>query len=159
MNLRLRWIQHGANLAVTGTGLVYLVMKFLLDPVDEWSVVNHPWQPTFQHLHVLFSPLLVFAFGLLFQIHVLARWQKKPTGRASGLALASSFLVMAASGYLLQISVGEGWRTAFSWMHLGSGLLWIVFTGLHLGVTLRLRRRRGALASLFRGLSDPERSV
>ena len=52
---------HLANLAVSGTGLVYAWMRYLAEPVDEWAIVNHPWQPHTQHLHILTAPLLVFA--------------------------------------------------------------------------------------------------
>ncbi len=48
-------------------------MKFLMESADEWAVVNHPWQPHVQHLHVLAAPLLVFACGLLWKNHVLEK--------------------------------------------------------------------------------------
>ncbi|MDF1562865.1 MAG: hypothetical protein P1V51_07465 [Deltaproteobacteria bacterium] len=149
MSPALRWVQHGANLSVTATGLVYLWMKFLLEPADEWAVVNHPWQPTLQHLHVLAAPLLVFTFGLLFQVHLAARLRLGPAGRLTGLGLASTFVAMAASGYLLQISVAEGWRAAFSWMHLGSGGLWVALSVAHTLVALRVRRSRRAMERIL----------
>jgi hypothetical protein len=31
-------------------------MRCLAEPADEWAVVNHPWQPHLQHLHVLAAP-------------------------------------------------------------------------------------------------------
>ena len=64
---------HLINLAVCGTGLVYAWMRYLVEPVDEWAVVNHPWQPHMQHLHVLLAPLLVFAVGLIWSAHVLGK--------------------------------------------------------------------------------------
>ena len=67
-----RLFLHVANGLVGGTGLVYAAMRYLMNPTDEWSVVNHPWQPHVQHLHVLVAPLLVFAAGLIWSRHVSA---------------------------------------------------------------------------------------
>jgi hypothetical protein len=99
-----RWLLDVANLLVVGTGIVYAVMKYLMEPADEWTVVNHPWQPHVQHLHVLAAPLLVFAGGLIWRHHVLKRLRDKGSnGRASGLALALQFAPMVLSGYLIQV--------------------------------------------------------
>jgi hypothetical protein len=120
------WLLHASNLAVGGTGLVYAWMRYLARPADEFAVVNHPWQPAVQHLHVLVAPLLVFALGLVWTEHV---WRRVRTGfrarRRTGLALLGLFAPMALSGYLLQISVEEGWRTAWIWIHVATSLLWI----------------------------------
>ena len=57
------WLQHLANVLVGGTGLVYGWMRYFAEPADEFSVVNHPWQPDLHSLHVITAPLLVFASG------------------------------------------------------------------------------------------------
>ena len=116
---------HLANLAVSGTGLIYAWMSYLLQPVDEWAVVNHPWQPLVQHLHVLSAPLLVFAIGLIWSVHALAKLRNGRRGRTSGLGLMALFLPMAASGYLLQVAVDPGWRRTWIWVHDVSSLLWV----------------------------------
>ena len=69
-----RWLVHTANLLVGGTGLVYAWMRYFMRPADEWAVVNHPWQPHLQHLHVLVAPTLVFAVGLIWTGHVVAKY-------------------------------------------------------------------------------------
>lgn len=120
------WGQHVANLLVGGTGLVYAWMRYLAEPADEFAVVNHPWQPDVQHLHVLTAPLLVFATGLIWSDHV---WKRVRSGfqprRKLGLALFGLLVPMIASGYLLQVAVGEKARTAFGWIHLATSLAWI----------------------------------
>ncbi len=119
-------LQHLSNLLVGGTGLVYFVMLYFMQPADEFAVVNHPWQPHVQHLHVLFAPLLVFATGLIWRTHFWAKYKSgRPARRFSGLELGLSFVPMTASGYLLQISVEASWRTVWGWVHLVTGLLWI----------------------------------
>jgi len=116
---------HLANLAVSGTGLVYAWMRYLAEPVDEWAIVNHPWQPLMQHLHVLSAPLLVFAIGVIWSVHAIAKLRNGRRGRASGLGLMALFLPMAASGYLLQVAVDPEWRRRWVVIHVVSSLLWV----------------------------------
>ena len=126
-----RWIVHLANLAVGGTGVVYAVMVHLVEPADEWAVVNHPWQPHVQHLHVLVAPLLVFAVGLLWRGHVVARLRNGSRRRPSGLSLLGLFVPMTASGYLLQVAVDPWWRSVWAWLHLATGVLWLASFAAH----------------------------
>jgi len=116
---------HLVNLAVCGTGLVYAWMRYLAEPVDEWAIVNHPWQPLMQHLHVLSAPLLVFAVGVIWSVHAIAKLRNGRRGRASGLGLMALFLPMAASGYLLQVAVDPEWRRRWVVIHVISSLLWV----------------------------------
>ncbi len=128
-----------ANLAVAGTGLVYAWMRYAVTPTDEWAVVNHPLQPLVQHLHVLAAPLLVFAIGLIWSGHVVARLHNGRRNRAAGLGLMVLFLPMAASGYLLQVAVDELWRERWIWVHVAASLAWIATFAIH-QVTARFAR-------------------
>ena len=121
-----------ANLLVVGTGIDYAGMKYMMESADEWAVVNHPWQPHVQHLHVITAPLLVFAGGLIWKHHVLARLRDNGSdGRLTGLGLAVQFVPMVMSGYLIQISVSEIWRSVWVGIHLVSSALWIVMAVAH----------------------------
>ena len=122
---------HLANLAVSGTGLVYAWMSYLAEPVDEWAVVNHPYQPLVQHLHVLAAPLLVFAIGMIWSVHAIAKLRNSRRGRASGLGLMMLFLPMAASGYFLQVAVDPDWRRGWVVIHIVSSLLWVLALAVH----------------------------
>jgi len=127
-----RWLLNVANLLVAGTGIVYAGMKYMMESANEWAVVNHPWQPHVQHLHVIAAPLLVFAGGLIWKHHVLARLRDNGSnGRLSGLGLALQFVPMVMSGYLIQISVSETWRSVWVGIHLVSSGLWIVTAAAH----------------------------
>ena len=121
------WCQHLANVLVGGTGVVYAWMRYLAEPADEFSIVNHPWQPDVQHLHVLTAPLLVFASGLIWRDHV---WRRIRSGfqprRKLGLLLFAMLVPMIASGYLLQVAVDEAWRERWAWTHLVTSLVWVV---------------------------------
>lgn len=127
-----RWLLDISNLLVGGTGVVYAVMIYLMESPDEWTVVNHPWQPHVQHLHIVAAPLLVFACGLLWNRHVLAKLSANdPRGRITGLALVIQLIPMVLSGYLIQVSVSEGWRTIWVWVHLVTSFAWIMMTIAH----------------------------
>lgn len=121
-----RWLFDLSNLLVGATGIVYVVMKYFMEAADEWAVVNHPWQPHVQHLHVLTAPLIVFAGGLLWRHHVLDRMKNSGrNGKATGYALIAQFVPMVLSGYLIQVSVSETWRSVWIWVHLITAGLWL----------------------------------
>ncbi len=126
------WLQHLSNLLVGGTGLVYFVMKHLMTSDDPFAVVNHPMQPHVQHLHVLAAPLLVFATGLVWSRHVAPRLDRPELRQwRSGISLIAGFIPMVASGYLLQISVDDPWRTIWLWAHLITSALWMLGYAVH----------------------------
>ena len=118
---------HLSTALVGGTGLVYAWMVYLVRPTDPYAVVNHPWQPHLQHLHVLVAPLLVFAAGLVWKRHI---WAGVTAGtgesRRTGLTLALAFVPMVASGYLLQTAVEPAWRRAWLIVHLAASALWLL---------------------------------
>lgn len=118
-------VLQGANLAVSGTGLIYAWMRYLVQPTDEWAVVNHPWQPLVQHLHVLAAPTLVFAVGLIWYGHIAKKFRNGRHNRIAGIALTALFLPMTASGYLVQVAVDEQWRQRWIWVHVAASVLWI----------------------------------
>jgi hypothetical protein len=138
------WCQHVANLLVGGTGLLYAWMRYLAEPADEFAVVNHPWQPQVQHLHVLAAPLLVFATGLIWTDHV---WKRVRSGfkprRRLGLSLFGLLVPMIASGYLLQVAVAEGTRAFWGWTHLVTSLAWAAVYVAHQLAPRQLARERG----------------
>lgn len=119
------WCVHLSALLVGGTGLVYAWMRYLCAPADEWSLVNHPWEPDVKTWHLLTAPLLVFAVGLVWRAHVWVRLRSgsRPR-RRTGVALALAFLPMVLSGYLLQVAVDENWRTIWIWTHAVFGIGW-----------------------------------
>jgi hypothetical protein len=137
------WCVHTANLLVGATGLVYAVLRYLVEPSDPFAVVNHPLQPLAQHLHVWAAPLVVFAVGLVFRAHVWAHLVRGvPARRASGLAQLAAFVPMVASGYLIQTAVTPASRQAWVAVHLATSGLWLAGWAAHL-----LASRSGARAA------------
>lgn len=116
-----------AALLVGGTGLVYAWMRYLVRPADPFAVVNHPLQPTVQHLHILVAPLLVFAAGLVWQRHAWSHWQRGvERRRRSGGSLIFTLVPMVVSGYLIQTAVEGGWRRTWVIVHLATSGLWLL---------------------------------
>jgi len=134
------WFMHISTILVGGTGVVYAVMRYLMDPVDSFSVVNHPWQSGVQHLHVLVAPLTVFAFGLIWRNHVFGHYRRGlSTARRSGISLMLTMVPMAVSGYLIQVSVVEFWRDTWIIVHCIASFLWL--TGYLTHQVIHLRRK------------------
>lgn len=127
-----RWMLDIATAAVAGTGAVLAIMIYAMEPADGWAVVNHPWQPHMQHLHVLAAPFLVFVGGWFWKHHVVRRYREcEPRGRGTGLALASLLVTMALSGSLIQVSVSPAWRSVWIWVHVITSGLWLLMVVVH----------------------------
>lgn len=136
------WLQHVANGIVGGTGLAWAWALWFVEPEDPFAIVNHPWQPHFQTVHVVSAPLLVFAIGLLWPDHVWARVRSGfRARRKTGLALFALVWPMIASGYLLQVAVDEAWRAAWLWTHVVTSCVWILAYVVH---QLSRRKRHAA---------------
>ena len=125
------WLLHLANLLVGGTGVAYALFRYFVKPDDPFANA-HPWQAPAQHAHVLVAPLLVFGLGLIFRSHAWAGVKLDVRARRrSGTALLAGAAPMIASGYLLQVAVEPSWRTAWIWVHLATGALWLGATIAH----------------------------
>lgn len=134
------WLLHVANLLVVGTGVAYALFRYFLKPDDPFANA-HPWQAPAQHAHVVVAPLLVFGLGLIFRSHVWAGVKLDVRARRrSGLTLLAGAAPMIVSGYLLQVAVEPSWRTAWIWVHLSTGTLWLLSTAVH-QLTPKVRSR------------------
>jgi hypothetical protein len=120
------WLIHLSTALVGGTGLIYAWMLWGMESADPFAVVNHPWQPAIQHLHVWTAPLLVFAAGMIWRAHVWEHWTRGVRARRrSGIGLVLTLVPMVASGYLIQTAVSDGWRTAWVAVHLTTSVFWL----------------------------------
>jgi hypothetical protein len=136
-----RWTVWGGTVALTITGLALAGMKYLLEPTEEFAVVNHPLQPLALKLHILSAPVLVFGLGLIATRHVLPHLRAGVrSGRRSGLVAALVVVPMILTGYLIQVVTNIPLLTALAWSHLGLGTLFGAAAGAH-AVAARLRRR------------------
>ena len=137
-------LQHVSNLVVGATGVIYGWMLYFAVPADEFSVVNHPLQPTLHAWHVVTAPVLVFGVALIWKRHVWARVRGGfPHRRATGLLLFALFVPMVLSAYLLQVSVEELTRAVWRWTHVATSVLWLVAYLVH-QLSSRPERERAA---------------
>lgn len=116
---------HAAAALAIATGLLYGWMRYGLRPDDPFAIVNHPWQAHVQHAHIVVTPLLAILLGAFWYAHAAVNWRGGTReGRRSGLALWGLALPMVLSGYLLQVSIAEGWRNTWLVTHLATALAW-----------------------------------
>ena len=140
-----RWTCHVACGGIIATGVLLHVMKDWMAPPDEFSVVNHPLQPTMLHGHVLLAPLFMLAIGMLLRRHILPRALDPAStrGRRSGLAVLGLLAPMIASGYLLQVMTNERTLLVLKWSHVISGVAFALAYASHVVATLRRLPRVG----------------
>lgn len=127
-----RWSVWVTSFLTVASGTGYFVTKYLMSSPDPYAVVNSPLQPLFLKLHVLTSPLLLFALGLITVRHVWrhfrsgVRWSRK-----SGLTAAIAVVPMVVTGYLIQVLTAAGWIRAMAIAHVVFGFLYAVGFGMH----------------------------
>ncbi|MFZ4715346.1 MAG: hypothetical protein ACOYL6_16605 [Bacteriovoracaceae bacterium] len=135
-----KWFLYLTNLLTTVSGWAYAWMIFFVKPVNEWDIINHPWQKKLQVIHLLVSPLLIFALGWIWKQHVLMKIRtKNKEGFLSGWLLILSFFPMVISGYSIQVSMETWWRQLYQNIHLVSSALWTMGFIVHLPLAFKKR--------------------
>lgn len=137
-----KWSFHILTLIVTATGVVYFIMKDLMETNDPFSVVNHPLQPLMINLHLLAAPALVFVMGIILNSHVARKLGKKriPNKKTGWIALVT-FPTMVFSGYLLPMVTDPLSSRVVLILHLASGGVFAVSYAVHQIISLKLLRR------------------
>jgi hypothetical protein len=130
-----RWavvLNHLACLFVGLSGLAYGAMKYFVAGSDPDSRVGHPWQQPMLKLHVLTAPFLIFALGLVFSGHALARLKGgMDAGRASGSGLLGLAAPMILTGVMVQVLTGDAARQWTGWIHAGLGVVYLLAYAAH----------------------------
>jgi hypothetical protein len=130
--LQLFWL-HLSVASTAITGIVFAVMKYLLESDDEFAVVNHPLQPHMLAAHVVIAPALLFVLGWTFSNHMLPKYRfGNGKNRKSGVGAMLLIVPMALSAYLLQIATNESLREAMAWTHGITSALFVVAYVVHL---------------------------
>ncbi|GBD31631.1 MAG: hypothetical protein KatS3mg081_1342 [Gemmatimonadales bacterium] len=138
-----RWSVWSTSGATIVSGAVYLWMKYFMTSADPYAVINHPLQPLVLKIHILVSPLLVFALGLIALKHVAEHLRRKVrAGRRSGLLLAGSAVPMVVSGYLIQVLTDQTWLKIAALTHIVTGTLFALGAAAHWAAVLR--RKNGS---------------
>src|SRR5262245_59437591 len=126
------WYTHLVTIAVGLSGVAYFVMKYAMKTDDPFSVINHPWQPYALDVHVFVAPLLLFAFGMLFDSHIQKQLKMgRSVNRRSGYISIVTFAVMTLSGYALQVSAMAEVSRAALIIHVVSSGIFLVSYVMH----------------------------
>lgn len=144
-----RWFIHISTLLTGLSGIAYGVMKYLMTTDDPFAVANHPMQPWALSLHVLASPAMLFAIGLITAEHVLPQFRRPRggRGRGTGVFTFACLAPMVATGYLIQVATSESLRTVCILVHIATGLTYVAAYLAHLMAT----RGRAAAARAAMG--------
>ncbi|HEY6050816.1 MAG TPA: hypothetical protein VIZ58_06170 [Thermoanaerobaculia bacterium] len=126
------WINHCGWGLVSATGIFYGILKYFVHNPDPDSRLGHPWQPSVLAAHLLVAPIAVFALGLVFRRHALARWKRgdREGRRTGGIVLFWGFALIA-SGYLVPVLTGDAARRWTGWIHAGIGVIVAIAYALH----------------------------
>jgi hypothetical protein len=103
------------------SGAAWLAFHYFVRAEGQFGETPSPLEPWWLRLHGAAAFAALWAFGLLWGVHILNGWRLNRR-RWSGAILfgASAFLV--ASGYLLYYAGSEGLRDWISVAHWGVGL-------------------------------------
>ena len=127
-----RWAVWSTSALTVLTGLVYLWMKYGLEAAEPWAVINHPLQPAVLKAHIVVSPLLLFAIGMITIRHVWRHWRSGVAwGRRSGVTTVLATAPMVLSGYLIQVVTAAPLLAAAQWTHIATGVVFAVGLGVH----------------------------
>ena len=106
----------------SGIGLLWT--KYLLQSDDPWAVINHPLQPWFLKTHIVVTPLLVFALGLVTARHIWPYLRAARWGR-SGVGIAVLAVPLVVTGYLIQTVIEPRWLGVVAVTHIVLGFLFM----------------------------------
>jgi hypothetical protein len=104
------------------SGALWLLFHYFLQRQGEFGLEPHPLEHWWLRLHGLTAFAALWLGGLLWALHV-RDGLRRPQRRASGLAIMSAFVVLAASGYLVYYADEGGARDVAAVLHWSVGLL------------------------------------
>lgn len=122
------------------SGLLWLVFHYFMSAVSEFGVGPHPQQLWWLKLHGLAAMGALVIFGSLMPGHIRKAWQHRKN-YVSGVAMVTSMIALALTGYALYYVGGEQWRPLISIVHWLWGLAMAPLIVLHIGLGRRARLR------------------
>jgi len=121
-----RWSLRIGFILAGLTGAVYGWLRYLGGVQGDFGPEPSPWQPFWQHAHVLTAPLLLFALGIAVRGHVSGMLgHRVRRGRPTGLMLAALGGPLVLGGYAVQVVTTAGVRASLGWIHAALGALFV----------------------------------
>lgn len=115
-----RWV-FVSGAACLLTGVLWLLFHHFVRHEGAFGPEAHPLEHTWLTLHGGAAIFMTWVFGLIWLPHVRRGWQRK-RNLVSGATMASSIIVLAASGWGLYYLGDELWRAVVSALHWSIGL-------------------------------------
>jgi hypothetical protein len=112
-------------------GFIYYIVKYFLQVETEYGLRAHPTQGLIQGIHIALSPLLIFAFGVLFKDHIIKMYQSAKKKRKTGVTLTLTMFIMIFSGYAIQVIYVQTPKMVSSYIHIGISLLFTLAYLIH----------------------------
>lgn len=114
------------------TGIIYGVLRYFGSVKGDFGPEPNPWQPFWQHAHVLAAPVLLFALGVAVRGHVQGMINRGVRrGRRIGLVLLVISVPLVVGGYAVQVVTGSVVRNALGWSHAALGALFTLLYAFH----------------------------
>lgn len=82
------------------TGCFWLILRYFFAQPSDFGPVQHPWAPVTLKIHGWIAVASVFLLGWITARHVSDRLPQ-PAKRMSGIAIASTAVVLSLTGYAL----------------------------------------------------------
>ncbi len=123
------------------TGGVYGWFRYFGQRAGDFGPEPSAWQGTWQHLHVLAAPLLLFMLGITVRGHLMMKLRAGGReGRRTGLGLGLLIMPMVLSGYGIQVATDARWHVTLAWVHGLSASVFTLGYLVHLAAIWRYRR-------------------
>jgi len=133
---------------VAGTGFGYIYLKYFTASDSSFAIIQHPWQSPLMAIHIVTSGIFAVFYGILLRSHIIPQLRRfRPENRLTGLISFSTFIVMALSGYLLQVSSTSLAIEIWTWIHISTGSLFAITYTLHFVLGNRIRKQRTRIHS------------
>lgn len=117
---------HLTSYLTIGHGILYYVIKNFMTNETQYGIRPNEYQGLIQSVHIILSPILIFALGLLWKNHILKFFRKKSIKLYSGIILTTTLITISFSGYLIQIIYNIKGKEIATYIHL-------IFSALYIG--------------------------
>ncbi len=135
MKFKDKWQYHFLWISIfftSITGTLLLIMKYILSPMDMFSVINHPWQSITLKLHILFAPFMIFGLGYTTVLHVIPYIKENMRkSLKTGLSAFIMLCPMILSGYFIQCLTNQNWNKIASILHIATSFVFLISFIIH----------------------------
>lgn len=141
-----RWAVHVSTLALTLTGVAWLIAHHLLRDTDGFGeALPSPLEPWALRLHGMLAYAFLLVLGSMSAVHVVLGWRLRRS-RWSGAGLVAASLVLLVSALALYYAP-QPWHDSASLLHWAAGLGLLPLVWLHVLTARRSRRRSAQLSA------------